>query len=303
MKKFLPFGEALVNARRAQGFASAHAFYTGCGGPKSLGVTFAAYLALEHGLSLPKPRRLKALLAALKLLKGSSLRIEFMRAYLDSLFEDPELVAELAAPPASGPRPDGGLLVEASRLVKRNSVNLDLAKWETVARDYDAYLCDYFLQCTSGFIPFEEIAQATGLSAAAVKSAVRRLDRAGMVDVSGDRARSPHTEKLVNIPPLCPATESMYADLRKHRERMIRSGDRMHDSCIVGRISSDALDRYAQYMTEAIDAAAVYCDSGDPSAGIYAVEARIVRVLDSGDKKTRRREGPAAGVWDQSLSI
>ena len=302
MKKILPFGDALIRARRAQGHTSAHAFFTGCGGPRALGITFAAYLAYEHGDSVPRGRALKPLLQALKLLKGAPLRAELLRAYLDSIFEDPELASELSAQPAKGPEPGGRPAEEASRMIKRNSLNLELSQWQAMAKDFDAYLCDYFLQCTEGFVALAEIAQSTGLSAAEAKAACRRLAALGLIELSGDRARCPHTDKLVNIPPLSPATASMYADLRKNRDRMIRAGQRVHDTAIVGRIPADALDRYAQYMMEAIDTSAVYCDSGDKNAGIFAIEARITRVLEPG-KKPAAGDFRRRGSSDYSLAL
>jgi hypothetical protein len=304
MTEILPFGDALVRARRSQGYASAHAFFTGCGGPRALGLSFAAYLALEHGKSVPKPARLKSILRALKLLKGSPLRVGLLRAYLDSLFEDDELASELTAQPSGRPEPGGRPAEEASRMIMRQSVNLDLSHWELIARDYDAYLCDYFIQCTSGYLAIEEIARSTGLSAVAAKAAVKRLAAAGVVELNGDRVRGPYAERLINIPPLSPATAALYASLRKNRDRMIRSGERVHDSCIVGRVPADALDRYARYLMETIDTAAVYCDAGEASADVYAVEARITRVLRrQPEKTTRRREDPAAGVSERSLVI
>lgn len=281
MKKTFPFGSALIQARREQGFRSAHAFFSDCGGPRVFGMTFGAYLSIEHGRSLPKPWRLRPLLIALNLLPGSARRLELLRSYLASVLADAELVSEVWDRRQTGPEdPTRAIAEEATRMIKRKSINIELDQWKVVADDFDAYLCDYYLTSTPGFSELPDIARATGLSAARIRRALKLLASRGLAKLEGGRAKSAFANQLVNMPPLSPATAALYAAARRNRDRMIAGGKRQHDWCLVARVPRGAMPRYAHYLKQAVSVAAVYSDEENRNdTDIYAIEARITKVF------------------------
>ena len=157
MKKPYPFAAVLARIRREQGFINAHSFYKSRDGRRALGLSFANYMALERGLSLPKPWRLEAILKALDLREASPEWSELVRSYLTCLLGSDTLLRGLLPAQAASV----SISDEASRqALRQRAIQFDLAQWRVLAGDSTAYYCHVYLINTPGYQSAEEIAKA-----------------------------------------------------------------------------------------------------------------------------------------------
>ena len=101
MAKTHAFGKALCELRGAQGYASAYAFFKKSGAARGLGMTFANYLSLERGSSVPKGWRLERLLSSLGLVPQSTGGRKLIRAFLTDVLGSPNLLDALGEAPAA----------------------------------------------------------------------------------------------------------------------------------------------------------------------------------------------------------
>lgn len=274
----LSFGPTLAALRRSRGHANAHAFYKASGGTRALGLSFAAYLAVEAGRSLPKPRRLEPLIKALGLLPASAERRGLVRAYMSSLLGDDALLRELEGPRNDAPPRLGE---EAARqAVRQRATALRLDQWQLLAEDYESYACHLYLSNSPGFASGEEIASAVRLKPAAVKEALKKLARAGLLELSAGRARHRHVYKIVAPLPLSPATAGLKAALLRHNRRLLEDAPHAHRSWLTARLSQEALERYVAHLADAVNLAAIYGDAEKTAdTSVYQVDALVTRLF------------------------
>lgn len=278
MKKPYPFAAILARLRREQGFENAHSFYRARDGRRTLGLSFANYMALERGRSLPKPWRMSAILKAMNLPEASAPWQELVRSYLTCLLGSDALLRGLEPAPLSADLSSDEV---ARQSLRQRSAQLDLGQWRLLAADPAAYYCHVYLVNTPGWSAAADIAKAAGLSAVKVRSVLKALGTAKVVEVSGQRARSPYAYKYLQTLPLLPATTHLKAPILKAREAFAADHGRLaRRSNVTTRMTKASLERYFQKLAETVTLSGVYGDAEKAEdTDIYFVDARIFRIF------------------------
>lgn len=279
MKKPNAFSAVLVRVRREQGYENAHSFYKGRDGRRTLGLSFANYMALERGLSLPKPFRLEAILKALNLTPAMAQWKELTRTYLVCLLGSDALLKGLEPAPAVAEKADD----EAARqLLRQRSAQLNLGQWRVLAADQAAYYCHVYLVNSPGWSTQAELAVALDLPASAVKNALKALAAAKIVEVSGGRARSPFAYKFLQTLPALSETTHIKAGVLRSRESFAGArGTLAHRNNLTVRMTKAGLERYVLKLGETVALSSVYGDAEkSPDSDVYFVDARVFRIFD-----------------------
>jgi len=274
------FGAALARIREEQGFTSAHAFYRSREGRRNLGLSFANYLNIEKGRSLPQSRRVRPILAALGLSESSPQARELANAYLVSLLGSDDLLVMAGGGRSAAP---GRSLAEeaAHQAISQRAVQLSIDQWNVMAQSRAAYDCHIFLVNTPGWVALEELRKVTGLAAPALKKTLAALASAGLVEVSGPRVRSPLARKALKSPGPLAAVATLQAALYNHRKAWTEDHAKLvHLSHLTVRLPKANVDRYAHQLAEAVQLSAVYGDvERTADTAVYLVEGRIYSVF------------------------
>lgn len=277
------FGSALARARKEQGFSSAHQFFKSVGGSKSLGLSFMSYWDMERGKKLPKSWRLKAIMAALGIDRESPQARELVRAYFRSLSGSDELLQTLAGPAAAGADLTSRELAEAAaqQALAQRSVNLTLEQWKLRSRDLVTTICQSFLVNTSGWVTVREVSDATGFKAEAVRKALKALAAGGLLELSGDKARSPFTQNLVRPMPATPATAAIKAASLANWTKWLAESRLVESRRMTIRMTKAKLDLYRQHMEKFVNLSCIYGNSEEDrqDSAIYCVQAGVYQIL------------------------
>lgn len=277
------FGETLAALRQSQGFPNPFSFYKKRGGRATLGLSFPNYLRLERGKSLPKPQRLKALLDALGLRRGSLGTAALVRAYLKAVLGDSELLDLLSASTEKDPVPASWTLAEsaARQAISQRTTQLSLEQYQVIAKDPAAYACHAYLANTAAWVAKTELAAAVGLSAKETERALKTLAAADLAALDGAKAKSPFAGKFVPPPAPTPALASVYAALQKHRARWTVDGGRvLHSPYLILRARRRKMDVYLQHLTDVVHLSAIYGDvTPGPDSAMFLVEGRVTQIF------------------------
>lgn len=279
MKTPYPFAAVLARVRREQGFANAHSFYKARDGRRTFGLSFANYMALERGLSLPKAWRLEAILKALDLTASAHSWKELVRSYLTSLLGSDALLKGLEPAPAAASLTSDEVGRQA---LHQRSAQLELGQWRVLAADPTAYYCHVYLVNTPGWSSAVEIAEALALPAARVKKALAALAKEKIIEYPGGRARSPFVYKYLQTLPLLPVTVHLKSSILKSREAFATGrGLLAQRRNVTTRMTKAGLDRYFQKLAETVTLSGVYGDAEkSEDSDVYFVDARIFKIFD-----------------------
>ena len=275
------FGSVLSGLRKEQGYPSAHQFFKSIGGSRTLGLSFMSYWDMERGKKLPKSWRLKAVISALGIEPHSSKARELVRAYFRALSGSDELVQILAAPAAAGADLPSRELAEAAahQAQARRTVNLTVAQWKLLSKDLVTQISNDFLVDTAGWVTARELSDATRFKPEAIRKAFKALAAGGLVTLSGDKARSLLTGKVVNALPLIPETAAIKAAIID-KLKVWLAGSKVVDSKSMSlRMTKANMDIYRQHLEKAVNLASVYSDpeANKQESAIYSINTRIYR--------------------------
>ena len=277
------FGSVLAKIRKDQGFPSAHQFFKGVGGSKSLGMAFMSYWDLERGKKLPKSWRLKAIMASLGIGMHSAEAQTLVRAYFQALAGSDELLGVLSVPIASGADLPSRELAEAAtqKALAQLGVNLTMDQWALRVRDMVTHVCQSYLANTSGWVTVKELSEATKFSPAAVKKALKALKDGGLVDFSKDKARTLFEGKVIQLLPLTPATEPIRMALRKNWDGWLENSKRIGSKRRTIRLNKENLGQYRQHLDNAINLAEIYANPAEDrkESAVYLVDTSIFQVF------------------------
>jgi hypothetical protein len=278
MKSASTFGQVLSGIRRQQGFASAHAFYRSRQGHKTMGISFANYLGLEKGKSLPRSWRLKGIIGALGLPEGSPELRELVRTYLAALLGGEELL-ELAFPQETTvPELADVSLGEAAarQALAQRTVQLSMSQWAVLGTDEAAYLCHVYLVNTPGWTADKALAARLKLTPARVAKALQALQKEGIIERESGKARSPFALKNIRGLPVIPATAALKARVLKQRDKLAGASPVRFYHSLTVRIPKRNLARYQRHLEDAVNLAAIYGDvEDDGDSSIHLIDARV----------------------------
>lgn len=283
MPESFPFGQVLARVREEQGYATPYAFFRSRGGRRGLGLTFANYLSLERGRSLPKGWRLKRLIEALELLPHSARGRELVWAYLVSVLGSEELLKGLSGPGGGDPAPNSWQLAETAvrQALGRTKVQLTLDQYKVLAENPAAYSCHVILCNTEGWVEGSELSRMTGLPPAAAAKALKALAGAGLARVSGGKGRSTLEENYVMPPAPTPAMAAVYAALQRHRASWLSGRGRViHTPYLITRAQRSKMEKYLDHLTDAVNMSALYGDiRRHDDSEMFLIEARVARLF------------------------
>lgn len=280
MTKTKDFGGTLARIRKERGFPSAHRFFKGVGGSKSLGLSFVSYWDIERGKKLPRSWRLKAIIAALGVGQYSREAQELVRAYFKALSGSDELVSILAAQAPAAPAGD---LAEtaAHRAISQLSVNLTMEQWKTRSRDLLTNLCQSCLAETEGWLSVKELSEGAGFKPEAVRSSLKALAACGLADFEKDKARGKLTGRVVQILPFTPATAPIRVAIRGYWDKWLENSPCVSLKRQIVRLSKSSLAQYQPHLEKAVNLAAVYGNPGESrhDSALYFVDAGIYKIF------------------------
>ncbi len=278
-----PFGTVLTRLRRERGYPTAHAFYKSRGGKRGFGLSFANYLALERGRSLPKGPRVQKLLSALGFVSNSKGGKELVYAYLKDVLGSDKLLRPLLAASVPDPAPPSLALAEAAsrQAVRQRSVQLTLEQYRVLAKSAAAYACHIVLANSWGWMERKELLKVTGYPKDEFDKALRALGKAGLARFQGKRVRSQLAGKYVIPPNITPHTASVYGGLLKHRKKWVEERGRMaFNRYLLLRMSNDKLAAFLPHFNEMVRMSALFGDvARSPDSSVFLVESRIVRLF------------------------
>lgn len=280
MKKPYPFAAVLARVRREQGFANAHSFYKARDGRRTFGMSFANYMALERGLSLPKAWRLEAILKALDITEAAPQWKELVRSYLTCLLGSDSLLKGLEPAPVISAALTSDEV--GRQALSQRAAQLELGQWRVLAADPTAYYCHVYLVNTPGWSGADEIAEALAVPATKVKNALKALSKAKIVELTGGRARSPFVYKYLQTLPLLPATTLLKSSILRSREAFATGrGILAQRRNVTTRMTNAGLDRYFQKLAETVTLSGVFGDAEkSEDSDVYFVDARIFKIFD-----------------------
>lgn len=277
----LTFGNTLSRIRHELGFPTAHAFYRHVRGRRTLGLAYVNYLRLEKGRNLPRPDRLRRILAALNLDRGSGPAQELVKAYLASLLGSEDLLEFVTTGGAAAdplewrPAEDAARLAEARRVVR-----LTVDQYRLLTERPDCWRCHILLSNTAGWLEVADVARQVGLEVKATAAAVKRLADAGLLESSRGRARSPFSRKILAIPAALPLEERRRG-VALRDSWLTRNEEPVRISALALRMTRAQYDRYQRHLLDIIRLAGIYGDSmKTEDSDVYLVEGRVYRIFD-----------------------
>lgn len=283
MENARPFASLLARLRREQGFETAYAFYQAREGRRWLNLSFANYVAIEKGRSLPKPWRVARLAQALGLPPGSEQARQLARTYLECLEGAGDLLKMAGLGEAKGPDLADVSLGEAAarQAVSQRMAHLTVAQWKAMVADAATYLCHVFLVNTPGWTPAAEIGRTLGLGRNKVRKALKSLAAQKIVELSGERARTRFAGKYLPHLPLLPETVAIRGAQQRYRREFAEArGKLRHCTQLTVRMPRSALERYAGHLERAVLLGSVFGDvEKGPDTAVFLIEGRVFEIF------------------------
>lgn len=275
------FSRELARLRQESGFATPYAFYHRNGGRRVFPFTFAYYLKVERGESLPRAAWVPRLLSLLRIPPTQALHRSFALAYLeDSLGADAydALIGPYLAPP-----PQAGPATEqlTKRLMSEQAVHLSAAQASGLASDEAAYWCFECLSNDRAGLTEDGLAAATGLPARALRAGLARLAALKLAKGKpGGRWKSPLAGRFYTFPRDYPALKRDRERLRALHDRMAeRRGADLFTGALLLRAEDGAMRRVAADVAAALETSGAWAvDAGGERTGLYKLEARVRRL-------------------------
>ena len=276
------FGSVLSKIRKDQGFSSAHQFFKGVGGSKSLGLSFMSYWDMERGKKLPKSWRLKAIMASLGIGMHSSEAQDLVRAYFKALSGSDELLHVLAVPAAGGSDMTSRELAESAthRALSQLGVTLTMEQWKLRTQDIVSHICSSYIVNTTGWVTVAELSEATKLNPEAIKKSLKAMAAGGLIELSKDKVRGKFEGRVILLP-LTPATASIRIALRRNWDAWLADSKRVASKRRTVRLTKESLGQYQQHLEKAVNLAEIYANPSEnrKNSAIYLVDNSIFQVL------------------------
>lgn len=278
------FARQLAALRRQNGYTSARDFFKAVGGRGALGCTYAQYLNIEAGRSVPKPALVRKTLALLNLQPDDTRCREALTSYLKAALKDDAFLALLqqvfAAAGDAGDAPMRRALkaAEEARLVQLTQAQVDAIEGEE-----KAYWCFQIFENDGGTWDAKALSRLLGYEVPAVRRALARLQDAGVLhEPSKGSFRIFAPGKTFTCPREdfhVPKTLDRWLKRLQHPPGPGEKVE-MYQSLVL-RASAARLKQYHPYLANTVSGAGIYtetCRGGD--TGLYVVEGVVRRLFD-----------------------
>lgn len=276
------FSRSFIRLRTRSGFKTAYNFYHSNGGRRIFPFTYAHYLKIERGGSLPQP---PALAIMLKLFSGAiqvQERGELTRDYLRDLSGDAAVYDELFAPLQA---PSGGSRENALPLILgRLNTNVTPAQFQAIVSSPEATGCFMLFANVPDALSIEKISEFIGSSKEKCLTAIKVLQKQRLVVARGpDRyaCRIP-VERRYRLPHFH-GLQPLYDQMRKNIDRLAgKHGEPLYARASASRLHPDAFDRVIRGFNEALDTGASLSQKmmrPESETPLYFIEARVRRLV------------------------
>lgn len=277
------FNRSFVALRARNGFKTAYNYYHSNGGRRVFPFTYAHYLKIERGGSLPKPSALAVMLKLLRRAIPPEEHKKLTRDYLRDLSGDAAVYDELFAPllvPENGSYQENTLSIALERLTD----NLTPAQFKAIVSSSEATGCFMLLSNIPNALSSEKIAELIGSSKANCLAAIGILRRQRLVVVRGldHYAFAIPAERRCRLPNPH-GFKPLYDKMRKNIDRIAGK----HGVPFYGRSASIRLEPSARdRLTGDLEAAFTVGSSlsakmlrPGPETPLYYIEARVRRLV------------------------
>ena len=103
------------------------------------------------------------------------------------------------------------------------------------------------------------------------------LAAGGLVDLSGDKARSPFADKVIKAIPMTPATAKLRNRLAAYWSAWLADSHRVDKKMMTVRMTKANLDIYRQHLEKAVNLSCIYGSAGEnrEDSAVYFIDASI----------------------------
>lgn len=276
------FSRAFVRARTTTGFKTAYAFYHDNGGRRVFPFTYAYYLKVERGASLPTPAWLATLLDALRT-GGFAQRARLTRDYLRDWSETSAVYEEVFAPLIRAAEESDEQRV-ARNLRGYVTYNVTPAQYRTLVETPEAYACLALLTSAAGAMKSSRAAELLGAEEKSCARALGELKRLGLVRATKDGRFSHRYPDRFYSMPTDAASLKLSASLRKRLDALAeRQGEPLSDVWATARLDRTAIAATAADLRESATRAVSrgLVTDEDSDAPLCLVECRLRRLTGS----------------------
>lgn len=275
------YNRELIRLREGAGFTTAYMFYHRNGGRRVFPFTYAYYVKVENGRSLPKPKWAAAILAGLRTRPSGTDKFRLTRAYLADLSEESGVFDAMFSPHLRSAQ-DPPHLEALKSLLGAASYNLTHGQFELIVSDPETFWCFTALSSISASRTAAELARTLGLAEAKAARALDRLAKAKLArKLAGGRYECPFDGRYCS-PPADGPSQGLVEKMRAHVERHSRlRGKTLLNAGTLIRMESRAALEAVSALKETISTASARAvrEQGEDAA-IFSVETVVRRVAD-----------------------
>lgn len=279
------FSRAFTKQRALSGFKTPYSFYHVNGGRRFFPFTYAYYLKVERGLSLPQPQALARLMQALRNRPTDAERRALVRGYLRDLCRDDAAYEYLFATGEPAAPPDFARAQALRGLFGRSCHHLTPAQLQVVASSPEATGAFMLLANVSDALDTERIAALLDVPRGRCEAALGALKRLRLVRAcGGGRWASQVSGRSYNLPPVAPETAGQHARMRENlRGLAARCGEPLWAAGGTFRLERSAVEVTIDELNSVIKTLSGRSQSlVESGAGmpIYLVEMSVRRMID-----------------------
>lgn len=276
------FSRTLRGLRGSAGYPSAYTFHDAFRRASRGACTYKAYADIEAGRALPRPELAAAIARMLGLELKPAGAAEFFRAYLRSKVADEGLANRLLhalAAPASG---KDDLFVRAAESSFNESKHfLSLAQAQALREDPAAFCC--FLRMAMGrygspWVP-AEVVRSTGLTPKAVKGAMEKLIRVGLLKRVRGRFACPIAGGTLLYPRDGASVADNVARMRRNLSCLPAcSAPPQGERALLAALGSDGIQPVLDRLSKALKTMVQGTGGMGPDTAVFLLEAAARRV-------------------------
>jgi hypothetical protein len=277
------FHRTLAALRRGAGFETPYAFYHRNGGRRAFPFTFAHYLKLEAGESLPRPQWLPRLVALLRIPPSDEMLRRFVTSFLRDFFEADGNYSRLIEPLLRPVEPPVFGRHAVKKLLSEHAYHLTPSQQDAILSSAGSYWAFECLANDKGLWSAGDLAAKTGLSQAELEAGLRTLAKARLVRrVGAGGYKSPLAGRYYTFPTSLPDQ----AERCRRREAYVaamtrRRGETLEESTVVLRGTPAEIGRTMTTLHETMEAgAAESIFEPTASTALFLIQARACKAFD-----------------------
>ena len=276
------FNRSFIRLRTNNGFKTAYNFFHSNGGRRVFPFTYAHYLKIERGRSLPNPSALAIMLELLRRKISARERLELTRAYLRDLSGDDAVYDKIFAPLIStsgAGDPENALPLILGRIAR----NLTPAQFRAIVSSPEATGGFMLLANVPDPLSVEKIAEYIGRPKGACLAAMKILKSGRVVTAHGlDRyACAIPAEQRCQLPnPL--GLQPLYDKMRKNIDQIAgKQGRALYERASSIRLRPSTIEQLTHGFEETFNTGSSLSQKmmrPEPDTPLYYIETRVRRL-------------------------